>query len=177
MVIKNAEFDSVKRSPSETEAAWMAGFADGEGLITINRQVRKYRPSPAYRGYVAICNTHREVLTIYQRIYGGKICRKNEQRTDWNGLKWADAYTWYCPASSTKKFLLDVLPFLRLKGKQARIVLEFIVKKKAFARGKRVRRGGSSALTEDEIAFRERLRTRVRLLNSKGRFARSMGVV
>jgi len=76
--------------------------------------------------------------------------------------------------SSTRQFLLDVLPFLRLKARQARIVLRFIDKKHAFARGKRKGRG-SSPLTEEEIAFRERLRSQVRLLNRKGRYARMYG--
>ena len=91
------------------------------------------------------------------------------------GNKWADAFTWYCPVASTKRLLLDLVPFLRLKGKQAQLVLEFIDNKNAFARGKRKGRGGSSPLTQKEIAFRERLRSQVRLLNRKGKYARSHG--
>ena len=91
------------------------------------------------------------------------------------GIKWADGYVWQCPVSTTGQLLRDLLPFFRLKGKQARLVLEFIETKNAFARGKRSGRGGSSPLTEEEIAFREGLRRRVRLLNKKGKFARTEG--
>ena len=91
------------------------------------------------------------------------------------GKRWADAYHWYCPISSTEQLLLDLLPFLRLKTRQSSLVLEFIGKKKAFARGKRKGRGGSSPLTEEEIEFRERLRREVRLLNRKGKYARTEG--
>jgi len=153
----------------------MAGFTDGEGLVTITRQIRKDRPSPAYRAYVSISNTHRDVLMIFLRCYGGGIYTIHEKRRDAMGKNWADAYCWYCPISSTKQFLLDVLPYLRLKSRQANIVLQFIDKKRAFARGKRTGRGGSSPLTEEEISFRERLRSQVRSLNRKGRFARIHG--
>lgn len=153
----------------------MAGFLDGEGLVTIVRQIRKDRPSPAYRAYVSICNTDREVLSIFPKVYGGRVYQMHEKRRDLMGKKWADAFTWYCPMSSTKQLLLDLLPYLRLKNRQANLVLEFIDNKKAFARGKRKGRGGSSPLTEEEIMFRERLRRQVRLLNRKGKYARTEG--
>jgi hypothetical protein len=153
----------------------MAGFLDGEGLITIVKQVRKNRPSPTYRAYVVVSNTRRKALLIYLRYYGGAIYQKHEKRRDLMGNKWADAYDWYCPISSTKQFLLEMRPFLRIKARQAKIVLEFIDKKRAFPRGKRKGRGGSSPLTQKEIAFRERLRRQVRLLNTKGKFARTQG--
>ena len=163
------------KKPTKTKRGWMAGFMDGEGLITIGKQIRRNRPSPAFRAYAGACNTNRRVLEIFPEYYGGKIYRVNEKRTDEMGGKWADQYQWYCPISSTKRFLLDILPYLRLKKKQAILVLEFIQNKKAFARGKRMGRGGSSPLTQEEIDFRERLRRRVRLLNKKGKYARSGG--
>jgi hypothetical protein len=91
------------------------------------------------------------------------------------GYKRADAYTWYCPVSSSKGLLADVLPFLRIKNRNDEIVLRFIANKKAFARGRRKGRGGSSPLTQEEIGFRERLRKEVRLQNRKGKFARTSG--
>ena len=153
----------------------MAGFVDGEGNVTIVRQVRKSRPSPAFRAYVKVDNTDPRALPIFVKFYGGRIYLKNENRRDLMGNKWADAYTWQCPVSSTRRLLLDLLPYLRLKNRQAEIVLRFIDKKNAFARGKRKGRGGSSPLTAEEVEFRERLRSEVRLLNSKGKFARMQG--
>ena len=153
----------------------MAGFVDGEGNITIVRQTRKDRPSPAYHAYVRIDNTDPKALPIFVKFYGGRINLKKEKRRALLGNKWADAYTWQCPVSTTKGMLLDLLPYLRLKNRQAEIVLRFIDKKSAFARGKRKGRRGSSPLTAKEIEFRERLRREVRLLNRKGKFARMQG--
>ena len=153
----------------------MAGFVDGEGTVTIVKQIRRNRPSPTYHAYARIDNTDKHSLSIFATYYGGKIYLKKEKRRDLMGNKWADAYTWQCPVSTTRRFLTDLLPFLRLKNKQAEIVLQFIDNKNAFARGKRKRRGGSSPLTQGEIEFRERLRREVRLLNRKGKFARTHG--
>jgi hypothetical protein len=153
----------------------MAGFLDGEGYVSIVRQIRKDRPSPTYRAYVAVSNTVKDSLTVFLRYYGGAIYQSHDKRTDAAGIRWADAFKWYCPISSTKRLLLDLLPYLKIKNRQAIIVLEFIENKKGFARGKRKGRGGSSPLTRDEVEFRERLRRQVRLLNSKGKLARSGG--
>ena len=153
----------------------MADFVDGEGYVSIVRQIRKGRPSPAYRAYVPIANTNLEVLEVYLRYYGGKVYRRHDKRRDAMGRKWTDAFTWYCPISSTKQLLLDLRPYLRIKSKQAEIVLEFMDNKKAFARGKRRGKGGSSPLTQEETQFRERLRRQVMLLNRKGKFSRSNG--
>jgi hypothetical protein len=117
----------------------MAGFIDGEGNISINRQVRKDRPSPAYRAYICVSNSDREVLEIFLKSYGGKIYCVSENRKSWYGKKWSDSYCWYCPISSSKRALLDMLPYLRLKGKQAQILLDFIQSKKAFSRKLRKR--------------------------------------
>lgn len=151
----------------------MAGFVDGEGYLTIMKQIRKHRPSPAYRAYIAISNTNRHAFNLFLNEYGGKTYVHYEKRLDKQGLKWSDAFTWYCPISSSKRFLEDILPYLRLKRRQAELILEFINNKKAFARGKREGRGGSSPLTSGEISYRESLRRAVSLLNEKGRYARS----
>ena len=157
---------------SETDKAWMAGFLDGEGYISIVKQVRKYRPSPAYRPYVMVSNTHREALTPFLEEYGGAVYKTYEKRVDKSGLKWSDAYHWYCPVSSTKRLLLDTLRYFKLKRRQAELVLEFIEKRRTFARRNRNGKFGSAPFAKEEIEFRERLVVQVKALNSKGYFAR-----
>lgn len=149
----------------------MAGFLDGEGHLNIVKQVRRCRSSPAYRPYVSVSNTHSEVLTCFMNEYGGAIYKRYENRKDKSGLKWSDAYTWYCPISSTKRLLLDSLNYFKLKRGQGELILEFLDKRRTFARRQRDGRFGSAGFSEEEIAFRERLRMQVRALNSKGFYA------
>lgn len=160
---------------SETDKAWMAGFLDGDGSIYIGRQVRKNRPSPAYRVYVLVSNTNREVIEFFRDAYGGRLYNVHERRKDKRGKKWADAWDWNCPQAQAHKILEDVLPYLKLKRPRAEVCLEFLRNKKAFARKRREgQQGGSAPLSEDEIAFRERLYWQSRELNSKGVYARSL---
>jgi hypothetical protein len=159
----------------EVDKAWIAGFIDGEGCITIARQIRKNRPSPSYRSYITVSNTNRDSLEYLRGHYGGVLYERHEYRKDKRGKNWADAYDWYCPLRSATRLLTDILPYLRVKRQQAMLVLEFLATKKAFARNERrpsSKRGGSAPLTGDEIAHRERLRLAVKRLNSKGQYAR-----
>ena len=157
---------------SEPDKAWMAGFLDGEGHLNIARQTRKQRPSPAYRPFVTVSNTRREVLTVFLNEYGGAIYKHYENRKDKTGLNWSDAYTWYCPISSVRRLLLDTLDYYRLKRGQAELILEFLDKRRPFARRRRDGRFGSAPFSKEEIAFREGLRERIHALNTKGFDAR-----
>ncbi len=146
----------------------MAGFVDGEGMLTIVKRKRKYRPSPAFRAEISIANTKRAALLPFQEEYGGKIQSYGKTRNDWTS-GWSEAYAWVCPHSCVERFLGDLLPYLRLKKKNARIILEFLMTKNAFARKKRRGRGGSAPLSDEEIALREEFRRTVRLFNRKRR--------
>lgn len=146
----------------------MAGFVDGEGMLTIVKQRRKERPSPAFRADISITNTQRAILLPFQEEYGGKIWSYTRTRNDW-ACRWSEAYVWLCPHSCVKRFLNDILPYLRLKKKNARIILDFLAAKNAFARKKRRGRGGSASLSDEEIALREGFRSAVRLFNRKRR--------
>lgn len=98
----------------QEKRAWMAGFIDGEGWIGIGRQIRKNRPSTTYRTGLKISNTKIESLKLFKVRYGGIIS------------KGKGAYQWYCPTISRKKLLTDIEPFLIIKRKQARLLLDFM---------------------------------------------------
>jgi hypothetical protein len=158
--------------------AWMAGFFDGEGTLSILKQVRKGRPSPAFRGLAVVSNTERELLNPFRELIGGEIYERPDHRTDQRGLRWATAYTWHCPDSKIVYLVEGMLPYLRgKKFKCAKILLEFMAHKKSFLRrvGSLVggKRGGSASLGQEEIEFRDSLWIQIRLLNTKGRFSRA----
>jgi hypothetical protein len=161
----------------ETERAWQAGIIDGEGCISISRQMRNGRPSPAFRVFITISNTDLRILAPFQIAWRGKIRDVHERRGDKRGVKWADAFEWYCPESQQRPFLLAILPYLRSKQRQAILALDFIDHKKSFKRyhGSAAggNRGGSAPLGQAEIAYRETVWHEIRCLNTKGTFARN----
>ncbi len=153
---------------TKEDAAWQAGFIDGEGCLTIAKQIRKGRPSPAYRASVTVCNTNQKLLQPFLK-WGGNIYHMREKRN-----RWADAYTWHCADKSISAFLGCILPYLKGKRMQAKIILEFIENKKGFRRHSLGQGKGSAPLGAEEIKYREKLWLKIKSLNSKGVYARSI---
>lgn len=149
--------------------AYMAGIVDGEGCLTISKQIRKNRISPAYRSTITVTNTDNRIIEIFPKYFNGIIYERKDKRIE---KKWADNLTWYCPDGKAVEFLTAIKPYLRSKHKQAEILLEFQAiksnyKAKTFGQGL-----GSKPLTQDEIEIRESFHKQIRLLNSKGVFCR-----
>lgn len=149
---------------------WMAGIIDGEGTLTIAKQIRRDRPSPAFRVVVDVANTDRRLLVPFKRYYGGGIYPRPERR---KSKRWKDSWTWHCFDGRQREFLLAVRPHLRGKRRQADLLLEFIEHKESFPRKSLGQGKGSAPLGSAELRFRERLWNRVRVLNEKGPTSRS----
>jgi hypothetical protein len=101
------------------DCVWAAGFFDGEGCITHVCP----SPRPQYR-YLHIYVTQKDasVLEIFERLWGGKIHRKQKRVSYWA----------LCGMEPIRSFLIDVLPYLRTnKRKQAVIALKCINKQLA----------------------------------------------
>ena len=158
-----------------TLLAWMAGFVDGEGCLTITRQDRKNRPTPQWRPFITIANTHKQSLEIFHKQYGGTLRFNAEKRASKTGVKWSDSWTWYCQQTSVKKFCEDLLPFLVVKKEQAKILLSFInnIQTSGRLKGGRNANGtfiGSFPLPVKDIEFRNLMRDNIHSLNSGKRF-------
>jgi len=154
---------------SKTELAWQGGIVDGEGTITIQKQIRKNRPSPAFRACVEVTNTDLRIILPFKYVWGGEYYQRPDKRKE---KDWKDSYTWHCLESKMAIFLKKMLPYLKAKQDQAKLILEFIKYKKSFKRKSLGRGYGSAPLGQEEINFRQNLYDKIRILNSKGRFSR-----
>ena len=156
------------------ELAWQAALMDGEGTITICCQIRKGRPSPAFRPHVTITNTNPDLVSPFQTMWGGNAYRSVDSRTD---KQWSDSFDWYCKQTTIVEFLTALMPYLRAKRKQAELVLEFIKTRHDFPRafvgkGGKSSLRGSAPLGKAEIAHRKKLQREIQLLNAKSRVYR-----
>jgi len=106
----------------EGVVAYIAGIIDGEGCITIcRRKIKRLKTGNwYYEPQVIISNTYRGLLDFCVEYYGGWIATlrkcKREHTT---------AYQWKTTGDEMRSLLKDVLPYLIVKKRQARVVLSF----------------------------------------------------
>lgn len=140
-------------SLTNEELAYMAGFFDGEGSITIHHN---YRPSPRGKSpnhtlQVSIGNTDPRVVTWIAANFGGSLVVRREVRENHRGV-----LQWIARSNDAANVLRALLPFLRMKKEQAQIAIAFQGEKAGY-RKKR--------LSPEEIEGRERQMLSIRELN------------
>ena len=141
-------------------AKYLAGFVDAEGSVRLAK-VRPEGWNPQYGPRVSVCNTNRTVVEDIQRAFGG-ILTNQPART----LGWKDAYQLVWIGRRVEPLLLAIRPHLRIKRRQARILLQFIGHRRKTRQG---RVGRSFARLPDGVmAYREAIFVRMRKLNARG---------
>lgn len=136
--------------PRGEDVAYAAGLLDGEGTVGIYRSKR-----PTYFIYAvrtSVANTYRPVLEWLASKWGGSIHRTNrgEGRPCWS---------WALSSRSAVDFLREVLPYLRIKDRQARLALAFEAHRSAHHHMRR---------SEVDIRVYDSLKARISSLNKRG---------
>jgi len=137
----------------EITKAWMAGFFDGEGTIFIERdspRPLKGKLSPRYLLRVAAVNTVYSALEPFRTYFGGQLV---ETKLGTN----RPLYAWSTRSKIAMKFLEALLPYLRVKQKQAELGI--------FFQKKLRHHGGNAPMPQAYLAERERIRQAIQELN------------
>ena len=106
-----------------TELAYIAGFFDGEGCISIVKGHSRRIPigkkwSPEYGLHFSLSNQHIPTLTYIKTITGlGGIYRDSPDRK--NNYKWAVS------SNQAMEILKILLPYLKIKLPQAQLAIKF----------------------------------------------------
>lgn len=98
------------------DLAYMAGFFDGEGSISLYLDARQYRIS------VSMSNTNEWVVQWFHLNFGGSLYLEPKHIKNPNHR---DAWRWQLIGKRSMPFLELLFPYLRLKREQAKIVMEF----------------------------------------------------
>lgn len=105
------------------DLSYIAGFMDGEGSFHITRTTylgrRKY---PSYQPRVSVANTDHDVLCWLQHTVGFGILAPKYH----DSKVWKDQWQWYLRVEEIRSFTIAVLPYLKIKTRQAQLVLEFL---------------------------------------------------
>ena len=104
---------------------WLAGFIDGEGTLQVWRH-----DNGGYIGYrpnLSITNNSRETLEFIESVLGA------------GGIRRGDRKVWHyvVTANTLRSVLPKILPFLRVKKRQAELLQEYLdltLKKPVFGR-------------------------------------------
>lgn len=137
------------------EPSYVAGVFDSDGSFSVGyiRKIHHYRPQVklAWR----VTNETLAVMAELKALYGGWI-RTVEKPV--SNLKNASPMVWWQPnISGMRKMLEDIIPFLRVKKRQAEIVYELASSR---SRGR---------LTKLPLEQLETLYREIRILNAKGK--------
>lgn len=106
---------------TEIDAAYIAGFFDGEGSCGCRIQIKRHQDNvPSYATQVSIVNTNRGILAHIQKITClGLIYNKPRSSS-----KHKHAFVLDFPEHHVVKFLSLIQPYLHVKAKQVALVLE-----------------------------------------------------
>ena len=142
------------------EIAYVAGLFDGEGVARIDRWVKPNSAHIRYQVRVAIGMTHKPVIQLLSKQFGGKTYVNDHSKRNPNHRA---QFCWGAASLEACKFLNAVLPFLIVKRDEAILCLELQADIEAykFKLGNRYWRHADHA---DIIARRHSLYDRVSAL-------------
>ena len=110
---------------SRTDAAYVAGFVDGEGTFTIVRSKRSGRRALGwqYQPCFSVANSDLELLLSIRRTCGNGRIQSNYHRKE---LQHRTVYQLKFWAHQMRHLIPQLLPYLRGKQRQADILLKYL---------------------------------------------------
>ena len=110
------------RNPADiVTLSYAAGIIDGEGCISLHRaNDSEYKAKCSYALHVAVSMTDMVVPAWLYLNFGGSLCHYKGRTPNRK-----DTHMWTVAAENARRFLIDVLPYLKLKKPQAEIAVEF----------------------------------------------------
>lgn len=118
-----------------TVLAYMAGFVDGEGTITIHRTCRgeRYRDYENYAVAVKVCQGTQAICAWFKETLGfGHVATRHTTSKVSGELKKYTVYTWETNHRNAYFFVSAILPYLRVKKEQGELAVGFSELKQAF---------------------------------------------
>ena len=112
-------------SCSIPDLAYIAGFLDGEGTITLIRLPPKKPKARTpyesrYQLNVSLVNTNKDIMVWIHSLVGGYLHPRRQL-----SVKHKVAWQWYCNNSVAEDFIHQIYPWLKIKKGQAEIALKF----------------------------------------------------
>jgi len=146
----------VSEIPTREDFIYAAGIVDGEGNICISKCTRPRMKSPSYSTHTHVYNTNPTLIRYLKSTFGGA-----DSFYDSGNPKHKPEVGWHLYGEESRKFLLNILPFLKLKNEQAKLAIAF--------QEEMNKNGTRGRVTPDSATVREELYQKCALLNKRGR--------
>lgn len=111
------DFSSKNSEERTSDLAYLAGLIDGEGCISTHKVSAT---STSIGLDLRVVNTYLPVLQWCQTRFGGRIHKKQL-----GAAHYKQGYAWCLSVGPLGKLLPQLLPFLQIKQKQARLAIRF----------------------------------------------------
>lgn len=150
--IKRPYLSNVKTDLSETEKAYLAGYLDGDGTITIGfsknkKSKRGINPSKD----VSLITKHKDFAQKLQQMIGGSVKSFIYEDSREKKLGYRVAFT---NQASALAFLKAIIPYLILKKRQAELMAQYLTNRLRARREK----GNYAPISDDSWAMLEKIR-------------------
>ena len=108
---------------TEIQKAYIAGFVDGEGSISLlkRKNIECHTWQYCFRIQINVTNTFKAVLDEMQAITGVGKVYLHSRGTEKNRT----CYRWQVRGLKARSLLWEIIPYLRVKKHQAEIALNF----------------------------------------------------
>lgn len=131
---------------SVADAAWAAGFLDGEGCFKISKAPpRGYNRFPSYTIGVNAVQVDPAPLEYLRLLFGGSFHRRSYVHRE----RQAQSYIWQSSSRVALAVIDVVRPYLRVKGRQADLLRELYA-----TTGRQGRRTDVSVIAQREGLYR-----------------------
>jgi len=105
--------------PSTEDVIYTAGLLDGESTITANNRLGIPTKRQAVHFRILLSNTFLAITEWLQKTWGGKVYNVKQAKAVYKPMR-----VWYISAKEAANVLSQVLPYLKIKKRQAELVLE-----------------------------------------------------
>ena len=140
---------------SRDDWAYLAGFVDADGSISVNRWCERGATRPRYLMRLTISNCDKPIMDWLVVELGGGVCLANREGPKVHRTSWR----WAVSGKYAGKILEQLLPYLRVKQKRAELAIQF-----ADTMGIR-----GVLVPPDQIDKREKIVTHLARMNKRGR--------
>lgn len=140
----------------DQEAAYLAGFLDGEGAFQIRRAKDKGSKNK-YRLFacIRVSSTSKAALENLKKNYGGSVADHKFKNPSPN---WKPAYRWQIASAMAMKLVHAVYPYLIIKKPQAKLLLKL----------EATMTHSTKAITHKTMQRRWALKAKINKLNYRG---------